>query len=168
MGHAAAQGDATSAVAIDAVHLLAMSLWVGEVLIAGFVTLPGPWPAAVDSPACAARVRSLSATATWALAGVVCTGGLSALRVIGSVANLTGNGYADVLLVKLTGVGMAVGLGAFNRWRVMPSLLRALSGSGDAAGPMRRFVLILRLEALILFGVVAAAAVLSLSAPPSH
>lgn len=169
VSHAVINGDATWAVAVDWIHLVLISLWVGEVLVAGFIVLNPPIG---DEPAgrtdAAMYVNSLSTSATVALSGIVLTGLLNAARGIGTVGNLMGNQYCDVLLVKLALVGLAVILGGLNRFRVMPELLGAFnSAEKPFAKPQRAFVQILKLEAVVLVAVTIAAAILSATAPPT-
>lgn len=74
---------------------------------------------------------------------------------------MIGNQYGAALLVKLVLVAVAVLLGGYNRFFVMPSLISALP-----APAVRRFTLILRLEAAVLLGVVIVTAVLSSTPAP--
>ena len=166
VGHAAAHGDATWAVAVDTVHLLLAGLWTGGVFIGAWV-LPVACGDA-DRTDRARWVEALSSTATLALAGVVLTGAFNAWRSAGgSVGQLAGTPYGTVLWVKLGLVGVAVALGGANRFFVMPRLLEALRGRPLAVEPwLRRFVRILRVESAVLLAVLAAAALLAASPPP--
>ena len=116
----------------------------------------------------AAWVQSLSTVATRALIVVTGTGLFNAWRGVGSPADLVGNPYGNTLLVKVGLVAVAVALGAFNRFRVMPRLAAALRAPlGHSARPQERFVQVLRIEAVVLFAALIAAAVLSSSPLPS-
>lgn len=167
LGHAGAHGDATWGVGVDAVHLLLVSLWAGEVFVGAFVL-----SAACDTGDRQERARwveALSSSATWALAGIVATGGLNAWRAAGgAIGPLVGSGYGVALLVKLLLVAIAVALGGVNRFLVMPQLLQALRGSGPmpVERPLRRFLNTLRVETVVLAAVLLAAAFLSASPPP--
>lgn len=168
VSHAGAGGDFTWAVAVDWVHLLLVSLWVGEVIVAGLVALramPGDLPASRAD--CARYVEALSHSATLALAGILVTGALGAWRVLGSPQDLLGNAYGSALLAKVALVLCAAALGGFNRFRVMPALLRSVR-QARRPGPDigRRFARILQLEALVLVAALVAAAVLTSSPPP--
>ena len=165
VGHAAAHGDVTWAVAVDTVHLLLAGLWTGGVFIGAWL-LPVACGDA-DRTDRAHWVEALSSTATLALAGVVLTGAFNAWRgADGSVGRLAGTPYGTVLWVKLGLVGVAVALGGANRFFVMPRLLEALRGRPLAVEPpLRRFVRILRVESAVLLAVLAAAAVLAASPP---
>lgn len=169
LSHAAADGDISWRLAFDWLHLVLISVWVGEVFVAGLFTLRGPTRATPAQRAeQAGYVEALSTSATVALAGIVVSGLYSTWQGLGSLDNAIGNPYANVLLVKLALVACAALLGGFNRLLVMPSLLDALRGSGvlvEYSG--RRFALVLQVEAAVLAAVLVAAAVLSSTSPPS-
>lgn len=169
VSHAAADGDFSVAVIVDWIHLCLISVWVGEVCISALATLSGPAPNhASDRVEVARYVENLSSSATFALVGIFATGVVSAWHNLGSMSGLTGNAYGYVLLLKLLLVAVAVLLGGFNRFIVMPSLLAGLRAPhADAAAPLRRFTLNLRIEALVLLAVLIAAAFLSATSPPT-
>ena len=168
VSHAASGGDFSAAMLADWLHLAMISLWVGEVVVAGALTLATPVGDRADDRNAAARyVASLSASATIALAAIVATGGFSAWHNLGSVGALTGNPYGNALLVKVGLVGMAVLMGGYNRFFVMPSLLMNLRRNGPAAAQdVGRFALILRLETALLLCVLIIAAFVSSTSPP--
>jgi putative copper resistance protein D len=168
VSHAASEGDFSAAMLADWTHLALVSLWVGEVVVAGTLILANPvGDREQDRNAAARYVEALSVSATFALAGLVATGVFSAWHNLGSAAALTGNLYGTTLLIKAGLVGVAVVIGGCNRFIVMPSLLDGLRRN-DAAGvsQLRRFTLILRLETVVLLSVLIAAAVLSSTSPP--
>lgn len=168
VSHAGAGGDFTWALALDWLHLVLVSLWVGEVMVAGFITLRRlPEQGVGGSMDCARYVEALSRSATVALAGIVVTGAVSAWRVLGTPANLVGNPYGTTLLIKIGLVLCAAMLGGFNRYVVMPALLQALHQAGQAHGNAgKRFTRILQAEALFLAAAVVAAAFLTSTPPP--
>lgn len=168
ISHASANGDLNAAMTADWIHLCLISVWVGEVFIAGLLTLRGQ---AVEQPAdrsdAALYIESLSTSATFALVGIFATGIFSAWHNLGNFAGLSGNPYGTVLIVKLAMVAVAVLLGGFNRFIVMPSLLAGLRSADDRGLlRLRQFTLILRIEAVVLLGVLVAAAILSSTSPP--
>jgi putative copper resistance protein D len=166
VSHAASEGDVTLPMLADWLHLMSMAVWIGSVL-AGATLMALPSAIEPGDGAQAARyVRCLSRYATVALAGIVLTGLVSGWHNLGSVSALRGNFYGDTLVCKLLLVAAAASLGAYNRFRVMPMLLVALD-QATPAHAARRFTGVLRIEALLLTGVLAAAAVLSASSPPS-
>jgi len=169
VSHASAAGDFTWAVAVDWVHLVLISMWVGEVIVAGLVTLRGaPGDAPASRSDCAAYVRALSHSASIALAGLAATGVLGAWRVIERPADLFGNPYGATLMVKVGLVVGAAALGGFNRFVLMPSLLGSLTQAGrGGAHAGTRFARVLQLEALVLLAVLVTAAFLTSTSPPS-
>lgn len=170
VSHAGAGGDFTWAIVVDWIHLVLVSLWAGEVIVAGLVALRRPPGATPDDRSdCLHYVEALSHSATLALAGIVATGALSAWRVLDSPSALVGSPYGTTLLVKLGLVLCAAALGGSNRFLVMPSLLRSLRQAGAAAqAPERRFARILQAEAIVLVAALAAAAFLTAALETTH
>lgn len=168
VSHAGAGGDFTWAVAIDWLHLVLVSLWVGEVVLAGLLVLRRPPPLGqADRADCAAYVDALSRSATLALAGIFATGLLGAWRVLETPQDLVGNPYGIALLVKLGLVLCAAALGGYNRFVVMPSLLCSLRRPDPGRiQSSQRFAGILQLEALLLLGAIVGAAILTSTPPP--
>ena len=168
VSHAGAAGDFTWTIVVDWLHLVLVSLWVGEVLVAAVITLRRPAGSAPGNRAdCAAYVAALSRGATLALAGIFITGALGAWRVLERPEDLVSNPYGLTLIAKLVLVLCAAALGGINRFVLMPLLLRSLTrpgqGTPDAGG---RFARVLQLEALVLAATLIAAAFLTSTAPP--
>jgi len=155
-GHAAAAGLGWL-VPTMAVHRIAIGLWAGGVFAAALVVLRES-PDAVDVARYAQR---LSALATAALAAVVLTGVASAWHALGGslapLAPAAATPWSIALEIKLALVLLAVALGGFNRFAVMPSL--------PAAWP--RFARVLRVESVVLLAALAAAAWLAGGKPPA-
>ena len=169
VSHAGASGDFTWAVAVDWVHLVLVSAWVGEVIVAGLITLRSEPAAGQENRVdCARYVEALSTSATIALVGIFVTGLLSAWRGLGSPDQVLGSSYGTMLLIKVGLVLCAAALGGLNRFVVMPALLAQLRGTGaPEPGATRRFAFVLRVEAVILLAVIVAAAILSSTPPPT-
>ena len=169
VSHAASDGDISVAMLADWLHLMLISLWVGEVLLAGLLILNKPiGMLAHERKDAACYVESLSTSATYALVGIVATGLFSAWHNLGGLSGLSGNTYGTTLLIKLGLVALAIILGGFNRFKVMPLLIGTLQrGDSASMGAQRRFSNILRIESLVLLGVVLTAAVLSATSPPT-
>jgi len=168
VSHAASDGDFSVRLVADWVHLGLISLWVGEVILAGVVTLKTSVNMnALDRRARAAYVESLSSSATIALTGIFITGAYAVWRSLGSLENVFGNPYGNTLIAKLLLVGVAAALGGYNRFLVMPPWL-TLERSGNAAPAVlpERFRRILWVEALVLLVVVMLAAILASTSPP--
>lgn len=170
VSHAASEGDFSVRLLADWAHLGLISLWVGEVILAGGVILRATENmAAADRHARAGYVASLSSSATFALTGIFVTGLYAAWRSLGGLENLIGNQYGNTLVVKLLLVGVAAVLGAFNRFVVMPPWLQRES-TGNAVSELlpARFRHVLWIEALVLLAVVVLAAWLASTSPPSE
>ena len=162
--HAGSQGDVSIDVCIDAVHLLAACLWVGMVFVAVMFHLPSislPKQNRLDATQ---WVTALSSTATAALVVVVITGSFKIWRPTYSLTALVTSDYGWVLGSKVALVAIAAAMGGFNRFRVLPGLfdgLRADAGSEATASWDRRLKIVLRAEAIVLFSVLIAAAILA-------
>ncbi|PQO98646.1 copper resistance protein CopD [Massilia phosphatilytica] len=170
VSHASSDGDFGVRLMADWAHLGLVSLWVGEVMVAGAITLRAS--ADMDSGdrrARAAYVASLSSSATFALTGIFVTGLYAVWRGIDGWSNLLGNPYGNTLVAKVLLVGAAAALGGFNRFVVMPPWL-ARESAGDAAAEVFpvRFKRVVWIEAAVLLAVVVLAAWLASTSPPGE
>ncbi|MCA8218517.1 CopD family protein [Burkholderia cepacia] len=168
-GHPVDAGLFSVPVWIDWLHLLAISAWVGLVLVTAF----GVMPRLIGLPASerttgASFVQSLSDASTYALIVLFATGAYNGWRGVDTPANLLASTYGQILLLKLALVLIAAALGGHNRFFGMPKLLAALKDPAAVmpAGPLRQFGAVLRIEAVVLGGVLMVAAVLVSSALP--
>lgn len=154
---------------VDWLHLLAISAWVGLVFVTAFGVMPrlAGMPASERATG-ASFVQSLSDASTYALIVLFATGAYNGWRGVDTPANLLGSTYGQILLFKLALVLIAAALGGHNRFFEMPKLLAALKDPAAAtpAGLLRRFGAVLRIEAVVLAGVLMVAAVLVSSALP--
>lgn len=168
-GHPVDAGAFSQPVWIDWAHLLAISAWVGLVYAAAFIVMPRliGQPAA-DRTNGAKYVQALSNAATYALAVLVVTGTYNGWRSVDQPANLLGTTYGRLLLLKLAFVFSAAALGGHNRFFEMPSLLAALKqpSAVDTVRTGRRFIWVLRIEAVVLTAAILVAAVLVASPLP--
>ena len=168
ISHAVSAGNLSWPVVIETVHLLLISVWIGEVFLSGLHVLRTPCGRlSKDRNAYRHYVNALSTTATVALVGIVITGLFNAWRGLGSVNHLLDNPWSWILIIKLALVVTAAGLGAFNRWGVMPNLLGELNTGIDTDKLQKRFACVLQIEAVVLIAVLIAAALLSSSSPPT-
>ncbi|WP_233864475.1 CopD family protein [Paraburkholderia adhaesiva] len=162
LGHAADAGFASAALGVHTLHILSSSAWSGIVVAGGLVVLP----ALGASTARGILIRTstqVSNVAMFAVGLVLATSVFNAVRGTGgSVAALTGSSWGHVLLIKTALVVIALAMGAYNRIVVMPLLRRAASTAAA-----RRFVNVIHLEAIVMIGVLALAAVLAHTAPGS-
>ncbi len=162
VSHAGVDGDFSLKILVDWTHLVFVCLWVGMVFLGAFIAFRQGPNTQVDAADSAVWVSSLSEAATVALVGIVSTGALKVWWATPSIAQLVASSYGGVLLVKLLLVGAAAGLGGVNRFFVMPALLGGLQGTARREPNLqRRFVRVLRMEALVLLLVFVAAAILS-------
>ncbi len=151
MSHAGEHGLLSVAVGIEGLHLILIGVWLGVVALSAWVVLPnargplGPY------------LGLVSRAATVALAGIVASGAFNTWQRLESPAQLLSTSYGMALSAKLILFGLAVLLGAYNRYVGFPRLARA--GLSHA-------VPVLRIESLVLLGALAAAAVLTSQAPP--
>ncbi len=169
VSHAGSQGDWSRYVLVDCVHLVLVSLWVGIVLVAAATKLPAVASPRDDGLAAARWMASLSTTATVALVGIVLTGAFKTWVSIPAIVGLWASDFGVLLSLKLGLVFVAVALGGYNRFRVLPSLfldLRSVQGHAPARWRLH-LVWVFRLEAAVLVLVLIAAAVLSGTEPPS-
>jgi putative copper resistance protein D len=160
--HASEDGDASVLMLAYTVHLALISLWAGEVLVAGLAVFAGVGPMLDrERSERAAFVHRLSGSATAALAGILVTGAYLAWHMVPHLRDLFVDPYGQALLAKLVLVGLAAALGALNRFAVMPALVRGAAGAAAT-----RFGRVLRAESAVLLAVIAVVAVLGSTAPP--
>ncbi len=168
-GHPVDAGLFSVPVWIDWLHLLAISAWVGLVLVTAFGVMPrlAGMPASERATG-ASFVQSLSDASTYALVVLFATGAYNGGRGVDTPANLLVSTYGQILLLKLSLVLIAAALGGHNRFCGMPKLLAALRDPAAAmpAVSLKRFGAVLRIEAVVLGGVLMVAAVLVSSALP--
>lgn len=168
-GHPVDAGLFSLPVWADWVHLLAISAWVGLVLVTTYVVAPrifdAPGSERINS---AAYIQSLSDAATLALVILFATGAYNGWHSVRSSGDLLESGYGQILLLKLSLVFGAAALGGHNRFFEMPKLLALLKNASSTppVKPLKRFAAVLHIESVMLAGVLAAAAVLVSSPLP--
>ncbi len=139
-GHANATSAPSLWIAIDVVHLLAVALWIGGLLLLCFGGRA--WLSESDA---APTVRRFSTVATFAVPLIVGTGVLQTLKLAGGLSDLTATGWGRALLVKVTLVAVLVGLGAVGQW-----LLKH-----DGPGSLRRAVIVEAVLGIVVVGLAA-------------
>jgi copper transport protein len=165
--HAASvTSDRGTAIAADAVHILAACLWLGSLAALALIL----WPHAVDGVNRVDIVRgcggSFTRLVSASVAVVLLTGLYSSGREIGSVDSLVTTSYGRALLVKSVLLVAMGGVGIVNAAKLVEIPLPRLASAGQPPGtraPTRRLVL---LEAGIGAILLIAVAVLVESAPP--
>jgi putative copper export protein/methionine-rich copper-binding protein CopC len=123
--HAAASDLATLGVTADALHTLAVSGWLGTLLVMVGVGIPAVLredPRSGKFSAASALVSSFSPRALVMAAVAAMTGAVGALLHVPTIASLWQTSYGQALLVKLALVAAAAGLGAWNWRRMKPRL----------------------------------------------
>ncbi|ACC71215.1 CopD family protein [Paraburkholderia phymatum] len=168
-GHPVDAGVLSFPVWVDWLHMLAIGIWVGLVLVTTYVVVPRMFNAPVAERAnSAAFVQSLSNAATLALAILFLTGAYSGWRGVNTAQSLVTSSYGQVLLLKVVLVLIGAALGGHNRFIEMPRLLTCLrdTPSESAARLLKRFATVLHVESVVLAGVLVAAAVLVSSPLP--
>jgi copper transport protein len=99
-GHAESGTQPTAVVMSDMLHLAAMAVWLGGVLMLVLAVLPLAPPREL-----AAALPRFSSIAFVAVGVLVATGTLQSWQQVGSWGRLTDTGYGRLLLVKLVVVG---------------------------------------------------------------
>lgn len=172
-GHAADAGDFTVEEWADWVHLMAISVWAGSVLVVPALVLPALTRTTSAAPSFVAHfARRFSRSSGLALGLLVLAGSYSAWLRLGSWSALVETAYGRTLVVKLLLVAAAVGLGAVNRFM---HVRRIDAWARGAATPPRavdsylasRFSKTVRIEAAVLAAVLASATVLLQQMPPA-
>ncbi|BCF95922.1 copper-resistance membrane protein [Paraburkholderia sp. PGU19] len=168
-GHPVDSGVLSLPVWVDWLHMLAISVWVGLVLVTTYIVVPRMYNAPVTERAnSAAFIQSLSDAATLALAILFVTGAYSGWRGVNTPESLVTSSYGQVLLLKFVLVLIGAALGGHNRFIEMPLLLASLRGTPSelTARLLKRFATVLHVESVVLAGVLVAAAVLVSSPLP--
>jgi copper transport protein len=159
-GHATTGSAILAGFALDLAHLGAASVWLGGLAVLACLLVPGG--DAEEEPLDVIS-RSISTLALVAVAVVVASGTLQAVRQVGSLTGLGDTDYGRLLLIKVGVVAVLIALGAKSR-----SLVRRGAGAGDpdsARGlTLRRSVSI---ELAVAAGVLAVTGLL-VNAPPAR
>ena len=136
-GHTVSKGPRAVHAVVDLVHVGAVSVWVGGVVVltalawrhrraeAGSPILAGSTVSAAVQPAPSTLLEvglRFSIVAVWALLAVAAAGVVMALMILDGPGELTGTPWGRTLLVKLAGVVAAAGCGAYNRRLALPAL----------------------------------------------
>jgi putative copper resistance protein D len=166
IGHATENGPVSLAVAVELTHLLLMALWVGSVIVSGWLVLPNAPSAGPAKSSVTPYLASLSRWATVALAGILATGVYNAFRVLKSPGDLLGTSYGWILTTKLCFIAVAIGLGGWNRFYGFPVVAASHGPIQPTSRRMRPLIAVLRIESVALLVALAAAAVLTGSEPP--
>jgi putative copper resistance protein D len=167
--HAADAGDFTAPEWIDSLHLAAAASWGGGVFAAVLFLFPALARDAARRrrllDACLRRLSALSATA---LAVVVASGVVNTRLRLGGLAPLLDSSYGHVLLGKILLVAAMAALGGINRFFLIPRVSRwAKRAQPGGADVLRWLLLSLRIDAVLVLLILAAAAMLIGGMPPA-
>ena len=141
IGHANAQDPAALWIAIDAVHLTAIALWIGGLLMLAFGT--SAW---LTDPATEPIVRRFGATALVAVPVIVATGVAQTMKLAGNLDDVASTSWGRTLLVKVAVVTVLVAIGGVSQWM--------LRNEGPSA--LKRIVLVEALIGIAVLGLAAA------------
>jgi copper transport protein len=140
-GHASVGAVAAVTTVADAVHLVAMSVWLGGLVLLAVFVLAGKLPLA-DASAVSER---FSRTAFIAVCVLAVSGAVVAAKEIFTTPNLAGSRYLELLLFKLAGFGVVVCIAAGSRSVVRsrfaePRARAARKAQGNALRRLRHSV----------------------------
>jgi copper transport protein len=165
-GHPAQTSPAALSLALDAVHLLAGSLWIG-----GLVGLLVLWLGARSAVprAYAWVVPRFSNVALVSVALLIATGTWAAIIHLPTLGSLWQTSYGEAILVKVALLLAALALASVNLRRNTPLLRAARDPAGDAAAPgtTRLLQRLVGGEVVFVAAAIAAAATLTSLPPPS-
>jgi copper transport protein len=163
-GHAAQTAPRGVSLALDWLHLVAGSVWVGGLV--GLLLLAAFLPAARRVAGLAVAVPRFSNVALVSVLLLLGTGVGATVIHLPTLPALWQTSYGKTILVKAALLAAALLLAAVNLARTRPRLAaarRQVELGGPAAGLLRKLV---GGEAVLVWGAVVAAAVLSSLAPP--
>jgi copper transport protein len=115
-GHAAATQVPTVSIAADMVHLAAMSIWLGGLIMLALFLLPRG-----SASELAAIVPVWSRWATYAVGALVLTGIAQSLLEVNPLSTLFSTTYGWVLVAKVALVGVVLGVALLSR-RLVPRI----------------------------------------------
>jgi copper transport protein len=141
-GHAGTTDPVALNVSVDVLHLIAVSAWIGGLVVLLSAAFPAA-KAAGGASAMAPVVARFSKMAMIAVAVILVTGTYASWVQVQALRALTGATYGIVLLSKIAVFIPIVLLGAFNQRVMKPRIERAASsdGGGGALSTFRRLLL---------------------------
>ncbi len=189
-GHASDAGDLSLPEIMDWLHLLAASVWGGGLMVLSTSVLPNLIWRKEPTPALIAKVASrFSSMAGFAVGVVAITALYNARKYVGSIHALLGAPYGWTVIAKVMLFLLLINLGAFNRYVNVPLLeewagasaegrgiftriaLRFFPGlqmGGNGGGIASRFMRSVKVEAILIIGVLLCAALLRHEIPARH
>jgi|GEM_PF-266277 len=164
--HAGSEGVWTFDNMVNSLHILAACFWGGTVIAYIVVMRPLFRRSTEMRPAIAISAARFSTLAGAALAIVVVTGLINAWHRLDSWQLLWTTGYGWTLSAKLALVALMAGIGALNRFLIVPGIESpAVAGGAVGTDPARRFFRVLRVDSLVFLLIMLLAAALSMQSP---
>lgn len=146
---------------VDLVHVSALAVWIGGLVMVVASLLPSRSPGEI-----AAVLKRYSTVAFGAVAVAITTGAMLAWQLVGSWSSLTSTEYGRALLVKLAILGTLLAVAHGSR-RLVNQRLRVALVPGSGAVRIRPFVVSVGAEVALASAVLVAAALLVNLPPPS-
>ncbi len=167
-GHATAvEPWGITATGADALHLLAVGMWLGGLFPLYLLLRAAGNEAGADArPFAVLAARSFSQIALLAMLALVATGFWNSWNQVGSFASLVGTRYGRLLLLKLGLLLAIVALASVNRRRLIP----ALAGEAETVGrpAMRRLATFVGIELALGAAILAVVVTLGVTPPGRH
>lgn len=148
-------GSPVLATVADAVHLVAVAIWAGGLVLLWKTVRSRRADPTTDPRATALLVTRFSTLATASIVAVGASGLLLAWNEVRSIHNVAGTNYGKALLVKLAFVAVMALAGAYNHLRLVPALEQ-----GKVTAAMAHLRHTLRIEVVAVIAVVATTAIL--------
>lgn len=167
-GHAAAvEPWGLAATGADALHLLAVGIWLGGLVpLAALLRAAGDEAGADARPFAVLAARSFSQVALLAMLTLVATGIWNGWNQVGDFPSLVGTRHGRLLLLKLGLLAAILVLAGLNRLRWLP----ALSGEAETVGrpAMRRLSAFVGAELVLGIAILAIVSAMALTPPGRH
>lgn len=130
MGHTSVHVHRGALAALLMLHLLVVAFWFGALWPLYGASLREPPVLAAD------LIRRFTAVATWLVPVILAAGTAMAVLLLPNVAALR-KPYGELLIAKVVGYALLMGLAAANKWRLGPALI---SGTARSRRSFRRSV----------------------------
>lgn len=160
MGHAGEDGFWTITLAAEAVHLSAIGLWTGAVMVSGWFVLSDARVSAFAVHDLDKYLDMMSQAAMLAVVAIIGTGVYSGLHRVGTTEHLLHTAYGMTLLAKVGLVMATLALGGYNKFVGLPAASRSPRGLGLVRA-------VLQVETFLLLGALFAAGALTSQQPPT-
>lgn len=160
MGHAGEEGLWTLTLAAEAIHLSAIGVWTGAVFVSAWYALHTSAIGSLGARTTDRYLDLMSRAAMAAVIAIVITGVYSGWHRVGAPEYLAHTTYGITLLIKVGLVLAAIALGGYNKYFGLPAASRSIAGLWLART-------VLKVESVVLFAVLLAAAFLTAQQPPA-